>query len=136
MSYFIKNKIITTLSVSLTLSIAHFGMAEETLLQDELASLNTEPCALSEETIKEEVSLSLDEPFYQAVTSNDLEEAKRLIGEGADSSFRNRRNRTPLHHAVVNNHLEMVALLIESGADLDAGGPLSSPLYLAIQGGS
>jgi len=127
---YLKNKILLTLSFSLGLTAGHFAMAEAVSPQNELASLNTEPCALSEETIEEEITSSLDERLYEAVRNNDVEEAKRLIGEGADPSFQ-----SVMRFAILKKYLEIVALLIENGADLEAAGDYGTPLYIAIMMG-
>jgi len=123
----LKNRTVLTLSFSLGLTAAHFGMAQETSPKNELASLNAEPCALGEEIIKEEVPLNLDERLYQAVGGNDLEEVRQLIESGADVNARNHRYETPLHILIayargvgVQDILDMASLLIEYGADVNA----------------
>ena len=130
MNHLSKNKIIATLSVSLSLAAAHFGMAQEALPQNELASVSTKPCALSEENNSSEVdSLHLGELLYEAVDYNDINEAKRLISEGADLNVQV-IGKSPLHLAIEKDELEMSRLLIEHGADVNAEDDLgSAPLH-------
>ena len=57
----------------------------------------------------------------EAAALGEVEEARRMISEGADVNSRNRAVQTPLHQACKKGHREIVALLLANGADVHAG---------------
>jgi len=135
---FLKNKIVLTIAFSLGLTVGHLSMAQTVSPKSELISLNTEPCALSEGSIKEKVPLSLEERLYQAARRNDIEEAMQLIESGADLEAEGPLG-SPLYAAIQTGRYEAARLLIESGADLNAANSRgNTPLFelVSANGGS
>ena len=62
-----------------------------------------------------------------------LEEAERLLSEGAQINGRDDYGNTPLHEAAISRKEEMAKLLIRSGADIDAKGKYGKhPLHCAV----
>ncbi len=55
-----------------------------------------------------------------AAALGDVEEVKRLLGDGADVNARDKSGGTPLMAASQSGNLEVVKLLLEKGADVDA----------------
>jgi ankyrin repeat protein len=59
-------------------------------------------------------------PLHYAALEGKLDEAKRLLTEGADPSARDDNGWTPLHFAAQSWQMEMASLLLSSGAPVDA----------------
>jgi len=55
-------------------------------------------------------------PLHFAVLSNQLYNAKSLLGKGASTNSQDSQGDTPLHFAVKANNIQMVLLLSEWGA--------------------
>ena len=65
----------------------------------------------------EPISLrDLATPLHFAVLSNQLLNAKSLLGKGASTNSQDSQGDTPLHFAVKANNIQMVILLCEWGA--------------------
>ncbi len=59
-------------------------------------------------------------PLHYAALEGRLDEAKRLLAEGADASARDDNGWAPLHFATQNWHVDIASLLLSSGAEVDA----------------
>ncbi|KAM9222359.1 ankyrin repeat domain-containing protein 40-like [Leptosomus discolor] len=74
----------------------------------------------------------LEERLREAAALGDVEEVRRLLGEGADINSRNEINGwTCLHWASKRNHAQVVSCLLDAGADkqiLTAKGELAAQL--------
>ncbi|XP_071620369.1 ankyrin repeat domain-containing protein 40-like isoform X2 [Heliangelus exortis] len=74
----------------------------------------------------------LEERLREAAALGDLEEVRRLLGEGADINSRNEINGwTCLHWASKRNHAQVVSCLLDAGADkqiLTSTGELAAEL--------
>ncbi|KAM6377024.1 ankyrin repeat domain-containing protein 40-like [Pluvialis apricaria] len=74
----------------------------------------------------------LEERLREAAALGDVEEVRRLLGEGADINSRNEINGwTCLHWACKRNHAQVVSCLLDAGADkqiLTAKGELAAQL--------
>ena len=71
-------------------------------------------------TTDEQINELGDTLLHQAAEKGDVEEARRLIEQGAAVDARNKEKYTPLHTASLNGHAELSKLLIENGADIEA----------------
>jgi len=58
-------------------------------------------------------SAKLDDELIDAIKSNDIERAKYLIQQGADTNYRDKDGFTPLHYSVMANNLKMLNILIK-----------------------
>lgn len=65
-------------------------------------------------------SPDLQSRLAQAANQGDLDECRRLLAAGADPTFADADQFTPLHEAAQGGHPAVCALLIEAGASLDA----------------
>ena len=79
------------------------------------------------------------EELFTAVSMDDSEMARFLVGAGADVNTvrydEDYGQVTPLHLAVINENFEMVRLLLGAGADVsDSGG--RSPISFAVERGN
>ena len=71
-------------------------------------------------------------PLHGAVGANRVDEAQRLINEGANLNEGDDRGWTPLHRAMGVEEIEVVRLLLDAGADANAkDNDLLTPLHLA-----
>ena len=66
-----------------------------------------------------------DTKLSQAARYKELDEARRLLGAGANPNILNAHGRTPLEIAAANDDLPMAELLLELGAKADIGYPLA-----------
>ncbi len=58
-------------------------------------------------------------PLHNAIASNQPEEVKRLLAEGADVNARTKRTLTPLSFALDQSNFTIVEILINHGADIN-----------------
>jgi len=63
---------------------------------------------------------AIDRALAEAARVGDLEEAKRLLDQGADPNSRDKNGNTPLIEAGANGQREVIELLLARGADIDA----------------
>jgi ankyrin repeat protein len=54
-----------------------------------------------------------------AAESGDLEQVKKALAAGANSSAKDKDGLTPLMKAVIKSHSEIVKLLLEEGSNVD-----------------
>jgi ankyrin repeat protein len=59
-------------------------------------------------------------PLHYAALEGKLDEARRLLAEGADPSARDDNGWAPLHFATQNWQVDVANLLLSSGAEVDA----------------
>jgi ankyrin repeat protein/beta-lactamase regulating signal transducer with metallopeptidase domain len=75
-----------------------------------------------------------EQSLEMAISSNNLEKVKELIGQGVDLNVRDDRGDTPLFQAVKANRVLLVEALISGGADVNTrggrGGTLLHPAAL------
>lgn len=70
--------------------------------------------------------------LLEATARNDIEEVRRLLGEGANPNSHNEDGLTPLHQCAIDNNEEILLLLLEQGADVNAQDTeLWTPLHAA-----
>jgi len=62
----------------------------------------------------------VDETFFDACRSGDVESVRHLLNAGAGVNARDEYGYTPLHAACFHGHPAIVRLLIEAGADVNA----------------
>ncbi len=62
---------------------------------------------------------NLNEKLLEAVKSNEIEEVKKLIKEGADVNVVDKYGKTALHKASYWGYSKIVKMLIEKGADVN-----------------
>jgi TolB-like protein/ankyrin repeat protein/class 3 adenylate cyclase len=58
-------------------------------------------------------------PLHSAAEKGDLDEVKRLIGEGVQLDVKDYSSRTALHVTALTGHAEVARLLIEAGASIE-----------------
>lgn len=72
--------------------------------------------------------------LHLAASNNDLEMAKYLINQKADTNSRSNLNRTALHYACQAGYSDMVSLLIENRSDVNAVDFLDmTPLHMCAE---
>jgi ankyrin repeat protein len=71
-------------------------------------------------------------PLRRAVDSNNLEETRRLLVQGANPNQKTRAGTSALGVAVLHHNTPIVKLLLQYGAHPDEGVPDSLPLTLAL----
>ena len=78
--------------------------------------------------------LSLNELFYEAVSSGDIDKARELLENGADVNALNLRDGfRSLHKASYNGDKKMIGFLLESGANINKKDLLGfTPLQVAL----
>jgi uncharacterized protein len=57
-----------------------------------------------------------EEKLFEAAQNNNLDEAKKLLNQGAAVNFVGFDKMTPLHWAILNDNVEMVKLFVDKGA--------------------
>ena len=74
--------------------------------------------------------------LHVAARNGKINEAKALLGKGADVNARNFYGRTPLHFASEEGRNSLIRLLVEKGADVNAQDICkNTPLHLAASSG-
>jgi ankyrin repeat protein len=74
----------------------------------------------------------LNEDFMYACIQGNLEEAERLISEGADINYKNRHTFNALHNASLYGRTTIAKMLIEKGLDVNnKNDDENAPLHLA-----
>jgi cytohesin len=83
-------------------------------------------------------SVAVAGPLHEAVHAGNVEEVRRLIGQGIDLEARTPKGAaTALHLAAYFDQPEIAEILVEAGAEVDAlGGPQRTPLHVAAMAGS
>lgn len=71
--------------------------------------------------------LAADSPLISAVRAGDLEEARALIGQGADVNARDADGAAALYYAIKSRDADMVELLLAAGASRKSPGPAMPP---------
>jgi ankyrin repeat protein len=71
-----------------------------------------------------------DPPLHQAVRTDDIEAARRLLSAGADATLANRLGVAPLALAADNGNTAMMRLLLDAGADANASDPAGETMLM------
>ena len=71
-------------------------------------------------------------PFFQAISTADVDEVKLHIERGVDVNKEDVSQNTPLGTAVENGRLAVVQLLVEAGANVATPSRAGLPLTMAV----
>ena len=73
--------------------------------------------------------------LHDAIRSNNLEWAKRLINSGANINEMDNEMKTPLHLAVAHRNTQMVELILSHGGNVNKLGWIGTPFHVAVYRG-
>ncbi|MCX6773812.1 MAG: ankyrin repeat domain-containing protein [Candidatus Micrarchaeota archaeon] len=91
--------------------------AKKAAKQPDLAKQKLPP---DKKALDEEKQREINDYFLGSVAYGNLEDAKRLLENGADIEARDSHGWTALIYAAQNNYPEICSFLIEKGADINA----------------
>ncbi|MBC7003656.1 ankyrin repeat domain-containing protein [Photobacterium sp. BZF1] len=123
-----------TLASALTIGFLSFSLPALSSQTDAMRAADTPTGALYQPSVEKDVFRNLT-PLHLAVVEGNLEQAKKLIAEGADvNALDPLMGNAPIHFAAQAHNVEMLKMLVEHGAfvNLQSVRLGASPLMLAV----